>query len=55
MNNVAGSWLEGKHMHKISIYSRSGKMHCILTESCVQKTDSYGLATQGNKYDNNDT
>lgn len=53
MNNETGSWLEGKHMYEMAIYSRPGKMYCILKESRVQTTHSYSLAAQENKYDNN--
>ena len=49
MNNIADSWLKGRHTDKMSIYCRPGKIYY-----CTELTDSYSLAAQRNKYDNND-
>lgn len=47
MNNVTGSWLKRKQVpRKMPMYSRSGKMYCVLKESNVVSTDSYSLAAQ---------
>ena len=36
MNNVLSSGLKVRHIVKMAIYSRSGKIYCILKENIVQ-------------------
>ena len=43
MSNVAGSWLNSRHIDKMSMYSRPGNIYCILKESSVQSMSTWCL------------
>ena len=40
MNNVAGIWLKGRYVGKMPMYSRPGKIICILKESSAQSMNT---------------
>ena len=39
MNNVADIWFKGRYVDKMPMYSRPGKIICILKENSVQSTN----------------
>ena len=40
MNNVAGIWLKGRYIDKMQMYSRPGKIVCILKGTSVQSMNT---------------